>query len=74
MKYAELRGAIRAKFGTNAAFAEAMGMNKSTLSKKLNGWSEWTRSEIERAMELLNLPWDEIPLYFLPDKLHTSNQ
>lgn len=55
MKYAEVRGAIRAKFGTQQAFAKAMGMHYSTLSSKLRGLTDWTREEIARACELLGL-------------------
>jgi transcriptional regulator with XRE-family HTH domain len=67
MSYPKIRGAIREKFGKNEAFAEAMGMDKSTLSKKLNGRTEWTRPEIELAVELLTIPWDQIHIYFFAD-------
>lgn len=56
MKYAEVRGAIRAKFGTQVAFAEAMGMHYTTLSGKLQGRTDWTREEMELACKLLELP------------------
>lgn len=55
MKYAEVRGAIRAKFGTQQAFAKAMGMHYSTLSSKLRGLTDWTREEIALASELLGI-------------------
>lgn len=63
-KYADLRGAIRAKFGTQEAFAEAMGMRISTLSAKLNDRSEWTKSQMKLACDLLNIPYSEAHLYF----------
>lgn len=63
-KYALLRGAIRAKFGTQEAFAEAMNMRISTLSAKLNDRSEWTKSQIMRACELLSIPLEDAHLYF----------
>lgn len=56
MKYAEVRGAIRAKFGTQQAFAKEMGMHYSTLSSKLQGKTDWTRQEMEDACTLLGLP------------------
>lgn len=65
--YAKLRGAIRAKFGTQAAFAAAIGMRVSTLSAKLNGRSEWTKSQIMRACEVLDIPLAEAPAYFFAD-------
>lgn len=55
MKYAEVRGAIRAKFGTQEAFAKAMGMHYSTLSSKLRGLTDWTRDEMALASKLLDI-------------------
>lgn len=62
--YAKLRGAIREKFGTQKAFAEAMGMHMSTLSLRLCGQRDWTRAEIEKAKTLLDIPAAELTLYF----------
>lgn len=64
MSYSKLRGRIREKYGTQEAFAKAMNMNYTTLSNKLNGKTEWTREEIERACTLLEIPVQEIPAYF----------
>ena len=64
MSYGKLRGAIREKYGTQAAFAEAMGMSENTLSCKLNGKTEWTRPEIELACHLLDIPLPEAHAYF----------
>lgn len=64
MSYAKLRGKIREFFGTNKAFAEAMGMDCSSLSFKLNNKAPWKREEIERACILLHIPIEEVHLYF----------
>ena len=64
MSYAKLRGSIREKFRTQGAFARAMEMHPTTLSKKLSGLVDWTRQEIERACQLLNIPTDQIHAYF----------
>jgi hypothetical protein len=64
MKYWKLRGRIAEKFGTCGAFAEAMKMHPSTLSAKLSGRVEWTRQEMETAGTLLDIPVEEIHLYF----------
>jgi hypothetical protein len=64
MSYAKLRGRIREVFGTNEAFAEAMEMDSSSLSAKLNNKSPWKREEIEKACILLNIPIEEVYLYF----------
>lgn len=64
MSYAKLRGSIREKFVTEKAFAVEMGMNPGSLSSKLNGKTEWTRQEIEKACVLLEIPLAEAHLYF----------
>lgn len=64
MDFPFLRGRIRARFSTQSAFAKALGMSECALSKKLNGHTEWTAGEIRKACEILNIPLNEIPLYF----------
>lgn len=68
MSYAKLRGKIREAFGTQEAFALAMGLNAATISGKLNGKSDWTRHEIELACTLLHIPMDEMYSYFFYKK------
>lgn len=64
MSYPKLRGRIREKFGTQEAFAEAMGKNATTVSNKLSGKTEWTRQEIETVCDLLDIPLAEAHNYF----------
>lgn len=64
MSYPKLRGRIREKYGRQEDFAAAMSMSPSTLSAKLKGGTEWTRSEIVKACELLDVPLDEAHFYF----------
>jgi transcriptional regulator with XRE-family HTH domain len=64
MRYAKLRGLIREKYTRQSNFAEAMGMNPTTLSKKLCGGVDWTRQEIEKACELLGIPAEQLHAYF----------
>lgn len=64
MSYAKLRGVIREKYGTQDAFARDMSMNPTSLSYKLTNKREWTRAEIERACELLDIPLQDAHLYF----------
>jgi DNA-binding XRE family transcriptional regulator len=67
MSYPKVRGAIREKFGTQAAFAKALGINPSTLVKKLAGKVEWTVSEVQASAKLLGIPNDSITDYFFKD-------
>lgn len=64
MKYRKLRGLIREKYETQAAFAAAMGMSNTTLSAKLNGKTDWVRAEMEQACRLLGISAEDIPVYF----------
>lgn len=64
MSYSKLKGRIVEKFGTQAAFAAAMGWREALLSAKLNNKSQWTFAEVMRACELLEIPLEEAHLYF----------
>lgn len=65
--YGKLREKIRAVFGTTGAFATALGKDRSTVSKKLNGAAAWDQPEMEKTCELLGIPKDNIPEYFFYD-------
>lgn len=62
--YEALRRRILGKFGSLGAFAAEMGFTPSTLSSKLKGTTDWTRAEIEKASQLLELTTDEVMEYF----------
>ena len=63
-KFGRLREKIKTVFGTQKAFADAMGMNVATLNAKLNSKVEWTLKEIEKAYILLDIPAESIQEYF----------
>ena len=60
----KLQSRIIEKFGTQAAFAEALGIDKSTLSKLINEGREWKGSKMMKAVEVLEIPAEEIDSYF----------
>ena len=68
MSYAKLRGRIVEKFGSQSAFAAAMGWREALLSAKLNNKSEWAFPEVMKACELLEIPLGEAHLYFFCTK------
>ena len=74
MSYSKLRGKIREVFGTQEAFAKAMGMNSATLSSKLNGNTDWKREEVEKACFILNIGLAEMHTYFFSPKVAFSQQ
>ena len=68
MDHSKLRGLIREKCGTQEAFAKAIDRSQCAVSQKLNGKSEWSADEIRRACEVLDIPAEDIPLYFFCPK------
>ena len=66
--YGKLREKIRNVFGTIGAFADALGMDRSTISKKLNSAVPWDQVEIEGSCRLLGIPNENIPDYFFYDE------
>mgnify|MGYP003300933989 CR=1 FL=1 len=66
--YGKLREKIRNVFGAIGAFADALGKDRSTISKKLNSAVPWDQAEIEESCRLLGIPNDNIPEYFFYDE------
>ena len=64
MSYRKLIGRITEVYGTRGAFADAIGMDRSSLSCKLNNKTPWKREEIEKTCELLHIPVEKVHEYF----------
>ena len=64
MCYAKLKGKIREIYGTEGAFAQAMGVSKAAMSMRLNNKSQWSVADVRRAIKLLDIPETEIGIYF----------
>lgn len=62
--YAKLLGKIRECGFTQASLAKAIGINKGTLSAKLNNQNYFLSSEIIAICKVLNIAFKDIPLYF----------
>lgn len=62
--YSELKGDIKKVFGTQSAFAKAIGMAESTVSLKLSNNAEWSRDEMVDTINLLNAGVEKIIPYF----------
>lgn len=60
----KLQDKITEKFGSQAAFAKAMGMDRTTLCKLISEGREWKASSMMKAVELLEIPMTEITAYF----------
>lgn len=54
---------------TADSFSKELGMSRSTFSKKCNGKSEFTQSEICKAAQLLGLSSDDVVDIFFNQKV-----
>lgn len=70
--YSKLLGRITEKFGTQAEFANAMGISERSISLKLNNKVSWKDNEISKAVEILEVNPKDIPAYFFKYKVHES--
>ena len=66
-RFGKVRERISIMYGTIDDFAKVFGVNTATLSKKLTGKTDITRTEIERFCELLDISVEQIPEYFFYD-------
>lgn len=62
--YAKLRGRIKEIFGTQEAFAKAIGISSVSLSQRLNNVLEFTQEEMFNSCEVLNIPLTDMMSYF----------
>ena len=70
--YRKLRGRIKEVFETQDCFAKALGIGKVSLSRRLNNLLEFSGKEIYESCMLLEIPTDEIPIYFFNPKVQES--
>lgn len=72
----KLRGRIREKLGSEAKFAEKIGISSASLSAKFNNKSDFTATEIVKACDkdVLDIPLEEIGLNFFNKKLELNSR
>lgn len=70
----KLQERIADRFGTQKAFAEALGVNESTISRYLNEGGEWKGSTLINAINLLKIPKSEIDSYFFESAVGKKQQ
>lgn len=68
-EYSKLRGRIIEKFETIGNFADVIGISRSSFSMKLNNSSEFSQYEIKKISEKLEIPKNEIEVYFFTEKV-----
>ena len=62
--YNKLRGRIVEKYGSNEAFAKAVGISIVSMSNKLNNRTGISREEILKWADILDIAKDELGAYF----------
>ena len=62
--YSKLRGKIKEIYGTQDQFAEAIGIGRVSLSKRLNNQLEWTQEEMIKSCDALHIDYKDVPVYF----------
>lgn len=62
--YKKLLGRIVEVCGTQASFADRMGLSERSVSLKLNGQRPWKQLEISKACQVLDIANTDIPVYF----------
>ena len=67
--YSRLKGRIYEVFGSIRKFADAMGMNRTTLWAKLTNRTYFNQAEIMRAAALLGIAPGTGDAYFFTPKL-----
>lgn len=70
--YSKLRGKIKEKFGTEGAFAKALGRTHNFVSQVFNGYTYFSQNDIEKTVELLSIDPDKIGEYFFKKKVHET--
>lgn len=69
MAYNKLKGRIVEKFGSQGKFAAALGMTENTVSRKMQDKVEFSKDDMVRWAELLDIDSSEFWDYFFADRL-----
>ena len=72
--YARLRGRTKEVFGTQDAFADAIGLGRVSVSQRLNNQLEFSQQEMFRSADVLGFSRGEIPEYFFTEKVQKHEQ
>ncbi|MCG1061096.1 DUF739 family protein [Staphylococcus epidermidis] len=67
--YSALNGKIISEYGSQYAFARSIGLSERSLYLKLNNKVSWKDKEMAKAIDLLGLKEDSIPVYFFNRKV-----
>ena len=69
-----MQGRIKEIFGTQGAFALAVGLSERSLSLKLSSLRGWKQDQIMKAIDVLGLTEEDIQAYFFTVKVQRCEQ
>ena len=72
--FSKLRGRIIEQYGSCAAFSDVAGFKPGALSMRLNSQTPWKGHEILVVCKMLNIPAEEVSLYFFTQKFRKVEQ
>lgn len=70
--YSKLRGRIKERVGTEGEFARRIGRSQNYVSKVFRNGTYWGQEDIDVGAELLEIPVDEIGVYFFTPEVHKN--
>jgi len=70
----KLKARVIEKYGTQKAFAIALGVDESTVSRCLNEGREWKGSNLIKAVNILGIPKKDIDSYFFTPRVAENQQ
>ena len=62
--YSLLISRIKKKYGTMTNFAKAMECSKSVISMRINNNADWHRTDVMKAVKLLDIPETQVYSFF----------
>lgn len=68
--YSKLKGRIIEIYDSYGAFADAIGTSRQYVSKLINNKGKFTIPTIEKWRTALNIPVEEIGIYFFSPKVN----
>lgn len=71
--YKKLRGKIKEVLGNEYKCAELLGLSEASVSAKLNSKVPISLSEMDKLIETLNIPKEEIYDYFFTKKVEFNS-
>ena len=71
--YSKLKGKIKEVLGSNTKYAELLNLSEASISAKLNSKVPFSIFEIDKSLEILDIPKEEIPYYFFVKKTEKNS-